>query len=372
MEPQTPSDLSSSIALPAGPSPFESMARGAVRFTTGVLRRQVRFRRENVRDAARKGLVLLDEMVHVDRWPDYAFIVLTGLVGLSVLALAGFLVGVLSAGSRGAFSAFGVGFLWGRVWSPTGTGGVFGVLPFVLGTLITSALALLFAIPLGLGSAIFLTAQAPRWLRGPAGTAIELLAAIPSVIFGLWGIYVVHPYMQLTVEPALQKYLGWTGLFGGHAVGLDLLTAGVILSIMIVPTISAVARETLAAVPAAQREAALSLGATNWETTRFASLPYARAGIVGGVILGLGRALGETMAVVMVVGGGTRVPTSLLSQGQTIAGLIATELASSESSLQVSAILEAGLVLLLISVLVNVVARLLVRHVLGVAGGRME
>jgi phosphate transport system permease protein len=292
-------------------------------------------------------------------------------VGVSVIGLAAAIVGILAYGSRYSIQVFGFSFLWGTVWSPTTN--VFGVVPVVVGTLLTSAIALLIAIPLALGSAIFLTTHAPRWLRGPAGTAVELLAAVPSVIYGLWGIYVVHPYMASTIEPGLKQYLGFTGLFDGTPIGLDVLTASVILAIMVIPTICAISRDTLAAVPQAQKEAALSLGATDWETTRVAMIPYARSGIIGGIILGLGRALGETMAVTMVIGNADRIPTSLLSQGQTIASLIANELLSNSGPLQESAILEAGLILLVIALSVNIIARLLVWRVhTGGGGGIVE
>ena len=301
------------------------------------------------------------------RWPDRVFFGLATAVGLSVIGLAVAIVVIIVYGSRYSFQAFGFSFLWGTVWSPTTD--VFGVVFAVVGTLVTSAIALLIAVPLALGSAIYLTTHAPRWLRGPAGTAIELLAAVPSVIYGLWGIYVVHPYMQTTIEPGLKEYLGFTGLFDGTPIGLDVLTASVVLAIMIIPTICAISRDTLAAVPQAQKEAALSLGATDWETTRVAMIPYARSGIVGGIILGLGRALGETMAVTMLIGNVDRIPTSLLSGGQTIASLIATELLSNSGPLQESAILEAGLILLVIALTVNVIARLLVWRVLKGGGG---
>ncbi|MGP8158838.1 MAG: phosphate ABC transporter permease subunit PstC [Thermoplasmata archaeon] len=303
------------------------------------------------------------------RWPDRIFFGLVTAVGLSVIGLAVAIVGILVYGARASFRVFGISFLWGTVWSPTSNPQVFGVMPFVIGTLLTSAIALLIAFPLALGSAIFLTTHAPRWLRGPAGTAIELLAAVPSVIYGLWGIYVIHPYMASTIEPGLKRYLGFTGLFDGTPIGLDVLTASIILAVMIVPTICAISRDTLAAVPQAQKEAALSLGATDWETTRVAMIPYARSGIVGGTMLGLGRAMGETMAVTMVIGNTDRIPTSLLSQGQTIASLIANELLSNSGPLQESAILEAGLILLVIALAVNVAARLLVWRVLKGGGG---
>jgi phosphate transport system permease protein len=302
----------------------------------------------------------------VSPWPDRIFFGLVIAVGAFVIALAVAIVVILVYNSEQSIRVFGWGFFYGTEWSVQYQ--VFNVVPFVVGTLLTSSLALLIAVPLALGTAIFITTQAPRWARGPIGTAIELLAAVPSVIYGFWGLYVVHPYMAQTVEPKLQSTLGWTGLFSGTPVGLDVLTASVILAVMVVPTISAVSRDTLAAVPAAQKEAALSLGATDWETTRIAMLPYARSGIVGGVILGLGRALGETMAVIMVIGNAEKVPTSLFSSGSTISTLIATQLLSNSGPLQISAILECGLVLMLISLLVNVAARLLVWRVTKGAG----
>ncbi len=302
----------------------------------------------------------------VPRWPDRVFVGIIAAIGVGILGLALGIVAVLANGAQQSFHRFGWGFLYGTTWDPDHQ--IFGVVPFVAGTLITSGIALLIAFPVALGAAIFVTTQAPRFLRGPVGTAVELLAAIPSVIYGLWGLYVIHPYMETVVEPALKTNLGWTGLFNGPAYGLDVLTAGLILSVMIIPTICAVSRDTLLAVPDAQKEAALSLGATNWETTRTAMIPYARSGILGGTILGLGRALGETMAVTMVVGNVDKVPTSLLSPGQTISSLIANELLSSSGPLQTAAILECGLVLLAISLAVNVAARLLVWRVTKTGG----
>ncbi len=286
------------------------------------------------------------------------FFGLVGAIGLGVIALAIAIVAILAENSRESFRVFGWGFLYGTTWDPNKQ--IFGVIPFVVGTLLTSGIALLIAVPLALGSAIFITTQSPRFLRGPVGTAIELLAAVPSVIYGFWGLFVIVPYMRITVDPFLSTWFGFTGLFTGPAYGFGVLTASVVLAVMIVPTICAVSRDSLLAVPVAQQEAAVSLGATNWETTRTAMLPYARSGIVGGTILGLGRALGETMAVTMVIGNVDRIPTSLFSPGQTIASLIANELLSSSGPLQTSAILECGLVLLGISLGVNVAARLLV------------
>ncbi|MCI4365372.1 MAG: phosphate ABC transporter permease subunit PstC [Thermoplasmata archaeon] len=303
-------------------------------------------------------------------WGDLIFAGLVGLGGAGVLVLVFAILGVLLYQSGLSFRAFGWQFVIGTQWDVRDN--IYGVVPFVSGTLITSAIALVIGFPLAVGSAIFLTTQAPRWMRGPVGTVIELLAAIPSVVYGFWGLYVLGPYMRTNVEPALHRYLGWTGAFNGPATGTDILTAGVILAVMVIPTISAISRETLAAVPISQREAALSLGATNWETTRVAIVPYARSGIFGATILGLGRALGETMAVTMTIGNRDAVPTSFFSQGQTIASLIANELTNSNGPLQYSAIIEAGLILLFISLLVNVLARLLLWRVLRVTGGSTE
>ena len=300
-------------------------------------------------------------------------LIFAGLVGVGALIVLGIvfaLVGILAAQSQLSFRTFGLGFFIGTRWDVSRN--ILGVVPFVDGTLLTSGIALALGVPLALGGAIFLTTQAPAWMRGPVGTVIELLAAIPSVVYGFWGLYVLGPFMRTTVEPALQRYLGWTGWFGHTATGTDVLTAGVILAVMVIPTISAISRETIAAVPASQREAALSLGATNWETTRIALLPYARAGIFGAVILGLGRAIGETMAVTMTIGNRDVVPSSLLSQGQSIASLLANELTSNNGPIQYSAIIEAGLVLLLISLLVNVVARLMLWKILKVKAGATE
>jgi len=304
------------------------------------------------------------------RWGDLVFLGLVSAGGLFVIFLLFAIAAILIDQSRLAFNAYGVGYLVGTRWDVSAQ--VYGAVPFIAGTLITSAIALAIGFPLAFGSALFLTTQAPRWLRGPVGTVIELLAAIPSVVYGFWGLYFLGPYMRTSVEPVLHRYLGWTGGFNGNATGTDILTAGVILAIMVIPTISAISRETLAAVPTSQKEAALSLGATNWEVTRTAMIPYARSGVFGATILGLGRALGETMAVTMTIGNHDAVPTSFFSQGQTIASLIANELTNSAGPLQYSAIIYAGVILLAISLLVNVVARLLLWRVLRVSGGSVE
>jgi len=282
--------------------------------------------------------------------------VLTGLCAAGVIALLALLVIVLYDGAKPTLELFGFRFLWTEVWIPAPTD-IYGIVPFAYGTLLTSAVALLIAIPLSLGAAIFLTQQAPQWLRAPVGQVIELLASIPSIIYGFWGLIVLVPIMRYDIEPPLQTYLGWTGLFGGNAVGLDVFTASVVLSIMAIPTITAISRDSIATVPRSQKEAALSLGATDWEVTRRAVLPYARSGIIAGIVLGLGRALGETMAVTLVIGNSNHIPTSFLSQGQTISSLIANQFTEASGPLELSALIEAGLILLLMTLVINLGAR---------------
>ena len=291
----------------------------------------------------------------VSRWGDRIFASITGLAAVGVIALLIALVIVLYNDAKPTLELFGPRFLYTSVWDPVGN--VYGIVPFAAGTLLTSALALVIGVPLSLGAAIFLTQQAPLWLRRPVSQVIELLAAIPSIIYGFWGLIVLVPIMRYDVEPQLHTYLGWTGWFSGDAIGLDVLTASIVLSIMTIPTITAISRDAMAAVPRSQKEAALSLGATEWEVTRNAVLPYARSGIVAGIVLGLGRALGETMAVTLVIGNRNVVPTSLFSQGQTIASLIANEFTEASGPLELSALIEAGLILLIITLVINVGAR---------------
>jgi phosphate transport system permease protein len=288
---------------------------------------------------------------------DRIFLVLLILATLGIAGLIGALVGVLLYGSRLAITTLGFSYLTGRVWDPEFN--VFGILPAVMGTMVTSALALLIAVPLGLGAAIFLTQHAPQWMRAPVGQLIELLAAIPSIIYGFWGLIVLVPIERTVVEPALIKYLGWTGLFNATPIGIDVLTASLVLSVMAIPTITAVSRDSIAAVPRTQKEAAIAIGATDWEVTRRAVLPYARSGIVAGAVLGLGRALGETMAVLLVIGNHPVIFTSLVSQGSTVAALIANDFFEAYTPLEVPALLEAGLILLVIALVVNIGARLI-------------
>lgn len=291
------------------------------------------------------------------RWGDRIFLVVTGLAAAGVIALLIALVVVLYDGSKSTIQILGFTFLYGHVWNPGGN--VYGVVPFLIGTVLTSTLALLIGIPLSLGAAIFLTQQAPPWLRAPVSQVIELLAAIPSIVYGFWGLIILVPIMRLDIDPLLKEFLGWTGLFSGNAIGIDVLTASLVLSIMTIPTITAISRDSIAAVPRSQKEAALSLGATDWEVTRSAVLPYARSGIIAGIVLGLGRALGETMAVTLVIGNSNYLPTSLFSQGQTIASLIANDFFEQAGPLELSALIEAGLILLVLTLAINIGARVI-------------
>ena len=260
-----------------------------------------------------------------------------------------------------AIKRFGLGFLWTSVWDPVAE--VYGAAPMIFGTLVSSLLGLLIAVPLSLGVAIFLTEFAPKWMRQPVAFLVELLAAVPSVVYGLWGVFVLIPFLRSSVAPALKAVLGWTPFFEGVFYGNSMLAAGVILAIMIVPYISAVAREVLLAVPGSQREAALGLGATRWEAVWTAVLPYGRAGIIGAVMLGFGRALGETMAVTMVIGNRHDIGLSVLQPGYTMAAAIATEFSEATTDLYLSALFEVGLILFLVTVVVNALARILVWRV---------
>ena len=285
---------------------------------------------------------------------------------LTVLALLlplllGLIAFELMEGALPALSKFGFGFLTQSTWDPVR--GEFGALPLIFGTLYSSLVALVIAVPLALGCAVFLTEFAPRWLRTPVATLIELLAAVPSVIYGLWGIFVLIPLLRDHFWPAARHVLGWLPIFSGVFYGPSVLAAGVILSVMILPYIAAVSREVLLAVPPSQREAGLALGGTRWETVWRVTLPYGRAGIIGAVILGLGRALGETMAVTMVIGNRHEVSASLLQPGYTIAAAIANEFSEAVSDLHLSSLFLAGAVLFLMTVLANALARVLVWRV---------
>jgi phosphate transport system permease protein len=272
---------------------------------------------------------------------------------LLILAIIGLMIYQMAANSLLSLRHFGFSFLSGRTWNPVK--GEFGALPFIYGTIVSSVIALIIAVPLSLGIAVFLVEQAPRRLSRPLAFLVELLAAIPSVVYGLWGIFVLAPVLREHVEPTLQRFFGWIPLFQGTITGIGLFTGGIILAIMITPIISAVVRDVLAAVPVSQREAALALGATQWETTRVV-LANAASGIAGAIILGLGRAIGETMAVTMVIGNRPRISASLFEPSYTIASVIANEFTEATEDLYLSALVEIGLILFLVTFMVNAVA----------------
>jgi phosphate transport system permease protein len=285
------------------------------------------------------------------------------------LIIVGILVGFIFVLYRDALPAireFGLSFFTSSAWDPVNR--IFGALPSVYGTLVTSAIALLFGVPISLGAAIFLSEVAPSWLRGPVSFLVELLAAIPSVIIGLWGIFIMVPALK-PVEVWLSEHLGFLPIFDGTVfVGLNIFSAGIILTFMIIPIITAVSRDAIRAVPDTQREAMLALGATRWETIRRAVLPYCRSGLVGAIILGLGRAFGETMAVTMVIGNADVVTAFLFSPGTTIASKIASSFSESSNRMMSASLIELALILFGITLFVNVIARVLVWRMTSVKG----
>ena len=300
---------------------------------------------------------------------DRTFHILMVLCGFSIFGIVALIAMVLMYRSGMAWHNFGFRFFYTfdkdpasgapLFWDPVN--GHFSAVPFIYGTLVSSFLALLMAVPLAIGVAIFLTEMCPKALRAPLAFLTELLAAIPSVIYGLWAVFILVPLLRENVNPSLVKALGWTGLFtDDNPTGLGYLSAAVILAIMILPIISSLTREVMTAVPHSQREAVLALGATRWEMIRMGVLRNARIGIVGGVILGLGRALGETMAVAMVIGNSADIHHSLLANGSSMASVIANEYAEATSDLHRSALTELGLALFLVTIIVNAFARLLV------------
>jgi len=285
------------------------------------------------------------------------------LIGASLLVLL-LVLGIGAAlwlNSDLSRQAFGFTFLWNTTWDPVK--GIFGAFPFLYGTLVTSFLALLFAVPLGLGAAIFLAELAPTWIRVPVGLLVELLAAVPSVVFGLWGLFVFVPVIVKPLGIALNTSLGFLPLFAGPVYGPSRLAAGLLLAIMVLPTITAISRDVFRAIPAAQREGSLALGATRWETVRRVLIPYGRSGIFGAIILGLSRALGETIAVTMVIGNNLDLTPSLLHPGYTMASVIANEFTEATTPLYVSALIEIGLVLFVMTLIVNAIAQLLIHRV---------
>jgi phosphate transport system permease protein len=284
--------------------------------------------------------------------------IVTLIFALMTVVITGMIVVQLWVNSAESRHAFGWHFFFSQEWDPVFN--KFGALPFIYGTLVTSALGMLFAVPLGLGAAIFLAELAPRGISDVLTFLIDLLAAVPSVIYGLIGVFILVPLMRTEVQPFLKHTLGFLPLFQGPAYGVGFLTAGLVLAVMIVPFIISVSREVLLAVPREQREASLALGATRWEATWKAVVPYARTGIMGSVFLALARALGETMAVTMVVGNNPRISASLLGPGYSIASVLANEFSEATGTLYLSALIELGLVLFLLTFIINGLARLLI------------
>jgi phosphate transport system permease protein len=289
-----------------------------------------------------------------------------GLASLILILLAGLVI-ALVADSMPSIRQFGLHFLATTDWDPVND--QYGALPFIYGTAVSSALALLIAVPLSLGVALCLSEMAPEWMSRRLGFLVELLAAIPSVVYGLWAVFVLGPWLRDYVEPPLGQHLGFLPLFQGPHVSVGMLSAGVVLAIMVIPYISSVCTDVFRVVPDSQREAALALGATKWEMVRTAVLPYGLTGVIGAIILGLSRALGETIAVAMVIGNSSQISASLFRPGATLASVIANEFAEATSDLYVSSLIELGLVLLAVGVVLNVVARLMVY---GVAQRRFQ
>lgn len=300
----------------------------------------------------------------ISSWAEGLFRWLVTIMAYSLFALVAIVLWELLRGSWPALHVFGFHFFTSSDWDPVQK--KFGALPFVYGTLVSSFIGLLIAVPLSIGTAVFLTELSPFWLRQPLISLIEMLAAIPSVILGLWGIFVMIPFLRSGPFPFLKDILGWTPFFSGPIYGVGMLAAGIILAIMILPIITSVSREILRSVPNLQREAAYALGATHWEVTRIAVLSYAKRGLFGAVILGLGRALGETMAVTMVIGNTPQIKASLFAPGYTLASVIANEFTEATSDLYLSSLMAIALTLFGVTIGVNILARVLVNRFGGV------
>ena len=303
---------------------------------------------------------------------DKAFRALTAVMAVAVLALLGGVILSIAGGAWPALKTFGFGFLFSEVWNPVTE--KFGALAPIYGTLLTSVIAMLVGVPLAFGIAVFLTEKCPMALRRPLGTAIELLAGIPSIIYGIWGLFVLAPFLQQHVQPILIATLGKLPgigfLFAGPPFGIGVLTAGIILGIMVLPFVTAITRDVFETVPPMLRESAYGIGCTTWEVVWNVVLPYTRLGVMGGVMLGLGRALGETMAVTFVIGNAHRIPTSLLAPGTTISAAIANEFTEATSDLHLSALVALGLVLFLITFIVLAFAKIMLIRMSAQGGKR--
>lgn len=299
------------------------------------------------------------------RLGDRLFFWLTRAAALTVLGILGAVIVALMIGAWPALKEFGFGFLVTESWNPVTE--KFGAIAPVYGTLVTSLIAMLIAVPVGLLIAVFLTELCPLWLRKPIGIAIELLAGIPSIIYGIWGLFVFAPFLQQTVQPALIDAFGpipvLSTLFAGPPYGIGILTAGLILAIMVLPFITSISRDVFEAVPLVLKEAAYGLGCTTWEVVRYVVLPYTRLGVIGGVMLGLGRALGETMAVTFVIGNAHRISGSILAPGTTISATIANEFTEAVGDLYTSALIALGLILFVITFIVLACARLMLMRI---------
>ena len=306
------------------------------------------------------------------RLSDRLFFWLTRAAALTVLGILGAVIVALMIGAWPALQEFGFGFLVTESWNPVTE--KFGAIAPVYGTLITSLIAMLIAVPVGLLIAVFLTELCPLWLRKPIGIAIELLAGIPSIIYGIWGLFVFAPFLQQTVQPALIELFGpiplLNTIFAGPPYGIGMLTAGLILAIMVLPFITSISRDVFEAVPPVLKEAAYGLGCTTWEVVRYVVLPYTRLGVIGGVMLGLGRALGETMAVTFIIGNAHRISGSILAPGTTISATIANEFTEAVGDLYTSALIALGLILFVITFIVLACARLMLMRIDRKAGNK--
>jgi phosphate transport system permease protein len=298
---------------------------------------------------------------------DLVFRYLTTCFAFSILLILALMIFEMTSESMPSIKAFGWKFIISSDWDAVQE--VFGALPYLYGTIVSSILALLLATPLSIGAAVFITEIAPQRVGAIVAPLVELLAAIPSVIYGLWGVMVMAPWLQSTVQPYLIEHFGFLPFFEGAPYGVSMLAAVFILMIMVVPIITSITREVLLAVPQSQKEAAIALGATRWEMIKMAVLPYGRSGILGAAILGLGRAVGETMAVTMVIGNAPNISLSLLSPAYTMPSVIANEFAETTSKLHAAALMEIGLILMVVTLVINALARLLIWSVSKSAGG---
>jgi len=299
------------------------------------------------------------------RTGDFGFRLLTRTAALAVLIILGAVILSLIQGSLPALQAFGLNFLIEERWNPVTER--FGALAPIYGTLVTSLIAMLIAVPVGILIAVFLTELCPKWLRRPIGIAIELLAGIPSIIYGIWGLFIFAPFLQQTRQPFLIATFGnipvLSSLFAGPPYGIGILTAGLVLAIMVLPFVTSISRDVFDAVPPVLKEAAYGLGCTTWEVVRYVVLPYARVGVIGGIMLGLGRALGETMAVTFVIGNAHRISASILAPGTTISATIANEFTEAVGDLYTSSLIALGLILFVITFIVLAAARFMLLRI---------